>query len=453
MAQAPGHFHFLSFILAMSDKRKPSISPPPFKRPRISYDDGSDKDHSVTPHERPRNHPIYGQKSAFPGLDDGRDELFYGPAEDGLEYLRMVRYVTFYHAEHASFPRLCSVCDGDSVRITDLVARSEASSLPSLFVARVHKEDTPVAPESKPESSTLKSSTKPPAHQTPGFWEDEAYIAPADSGTDNHTSSQTDEIYPPAQASYYNLLHHRFLLLRSTLRCVPPPETIAALDDAHPISLPRHAVLARKEWRRLLLTMDPQMVQLACMDLDSVLGVLGIIARLMSETVRGGSAERVRRIGAWAWGLLGKCREVGQLATEEVGAIRELGKRVVTILAKIREAEGAQDPGEDEDVDMSDLETGEGGGGLEEGDEVQDTTTEEVETVEDGFAELEAAKARLQAQLDGNLDSELSALDSGATGVEDVAKQARIMLDMIITVVGEYFGQRDLLDSREVWAV
>jgi regulator of vacuolar morphogenesis len=189
------------------------------------------------------------------------------------------------------------------------------------------------------------------------------------------------------------------------------------------------------------------------MDLDSVLGVLGIMARLMSETVRGGSAERVRRIGAWAWGLLGKCREVGQLATEEVGAIRELGKRVVTILAKIREAEGAQDTGEDEDVDTSDLETGEGGGGLEEGGEVPDTTTEEVETAEDESVELEAAKARLQAQLDSNLDPELSAGDSKVTGVEDVAKQARIMLDMIITVVGEYFGQRDLLDAREVWAV
>jgi regulator of vacuolar morphogenesis len=44
-------------------------------------------------YERPRNNPLYGQKSAFPGLDDpnAADELFYGPAEDGIEYLRMVR--------------------------------------------------------------------------------------------------------------------------------------------------------------------------------------------------------------------------------------------------------------------------------------------------------------------------------------------------------------------------
>lgn len=41
---------------------------------------------------RPRVDPVYGQRSAFPGLDDvDSDQLFYGPAEDGLEYLRMVR--------------------------------------------------------------------------------------------------------------------------------------------------------------------------------------------------------------------------------------------------------------------------------------------------------------------------------------------------------------------------
>jgi len=37
--------------------------------------------------------PTYGQRGAFPGLDDstGEDGVFYGPASDGMEYLRMVR--------------------------------------------------------------------------------------------------------------------------------------------------------------------------------------------------------------------------------------------------------------------------------------------------------------------------------------------------------------------------
>ena len=42
---------------------------------------------------QPRVDPTYGQRGAFPGLDDfdPDDSLFYGPAADGLDYLRMVR--------------------------------------------------------------------------------------------------------------------------------------------------------------------------------------------------------------------------------------------------------------------------------------------------------------------------------------------------------------------------
>jgi len=42
---------------------------------------------------QPRVDPTYGQRGAFPGLEDNTTEgaLFYGPANDGLEYLRMVR--------------------------------------------------------------------------------------------------------------------------------------------------------------------------------------------------------------------------------------------------------------------------------------------------------------------------------------------------------------------------
>lgn len=87
----------------MPDKRKPpssELSGSPFvKRPRASYAAEDDEDEdltstapSISPYERPRNDPVYGQKSAFPGLDDPvGDELFYGDPEDGLEYLRMVR--------------------------------------------------------------------------------------------------------------------------------------------------------------------------------------------------------------------------------------------------------------------------------------------------------------------------------------------------------------------------
>ena len=75
----------------MPDKRKSTMTGPSPKRPRVS-DEGDNGETVSSFLERPRSHPMYGQKNAFPGLeDDGGNELFYGPADDGLQYLRMVR--------------------------------------------------------------------------------------------------------------------------------------------------------------------------------------------------------------------------------------------------------------------------------------------------------------------------------------------------------------------------
>lgn len=199
------------------------------------------------------------------------------------------------------------------------------------------------------------------------------------------------------------------------------------------------------------------MVQLACMDQSSVLGVLGIAARELSDTVRSGDAGRLRRMGAWAWGLLGKCREVGELSTEEVGTIRDLGKRAVKISQKFREAENNQ-PAENEDADASESDSGETSesqvANLQEQacpgvlEQVSDGHDSAMPDASDQPAELEVAKARLQAKLQPDTEAQSTA------GIErgDAAQQTRALLDMIITIVGEFFGQRDLLEAREVWS-
>lgn len=298
-----------------------------------------------------------------------------------------------------------------------------------------------------------------------GTYADGVYVARPPTGVDSAPGLRANELedqkfYPETQASYYNLLRHRFLLLRSTLKCTPPVASISALDESHPISFPRHSVAAKKEWRRLLLAVDPHMAQLACMDIDSVLGVLGIMARLMSENFRSGDVERVRRIGAWAWGLLGKCREVGQLGTEEVGEIRDLGKRAVRILQRMKEDEESKWGTRDGETLSSEDEQGE-----------PDKATEGAAADGPGAhapsEELEAARARLQAKLqadDQGLGAEGDAADPQLpTDIEgqaeseseakasSLARQTHAMLDMIITVVGEFYGQRDLLGAREIW--
>lgn len=58
------------------------------KRSRVDHDDDGPK------FDAPRGYvdPKTGQRGAFPGLE-GFDEDFYGPPQDGLDYLRMVRCV------------------------------------------------------------------------------------------------------------------------------------------------------------------------------------------------------------------------------------------------------------------------------------------------------------------------------------------------------------------------
>lgn len=81
----------------MSRKRRNTSSPeaddvPSPKRPiRHTGDDASEYSDEEESNEAPRVSEYSGQMSAFPGLDGDSDELFYGPAADGIDYLRMVR--------------------------------------------------------------------------------------------------------------------------------------------------------------------------------------------------------------------------------------------------------------------------------------------------------------------------------------------------------------------------
>lgn len=63
------------------------------KRLRPTNYCGSDDESHTSANPQSRVDPTYGQRSAFPGLDELSvdDALFYGPARDGLEYLQMVR--------------------------------------------------------------------------------------------------------------------------------------------------------------------------------------------------------------------------------------------------------------------------------------------------------------------------------------------------------------------------
>lgn len=303
-----------------------------------------------------------------------------------------------------------------------------------------------------------------------------------------------DEATDDPQEIYYNLLHHRFRLLRSTLRCIPPASLISALDSHHPISHPANSSRARSEWRDLLQRVDPQMVQLACMDTDSVYLVLRTVARLLSGATTSTDIAYVKRIGAWVWGLLGRCKDPGEMSSEEVGEIRDLGKRAVKILLKIREEENrdeffkregegetgggqmgetaAYSEDEDEWTEFSDEREGVGPGNTNNAEGAAASTgAEQVDQQPGGDGDvLEVAKEKLQQKLEPQLSEGQAGQsnDTGGTGVNeatnedgndeylpsdesDIKRESRALLDMIISLVGEFYGQRDLLESRDLW--
>ena len=80
----------------MDRKRRNTSSPeadspqPKRSRQASEYYTDPDSDTESMTDEEPRLNTLTGQKGAFPGLGD-EDEIFYGPASDGIEYLRMVR--------------------------------------------------------------------------------------------------------------------------------------------------------------------------------------------------------------------------------------------------------------------------------------------------------------------------------------------------------------------------
>lgn len=246
------------------------------------------------------------------------------------------------------------------------------------------------------------------------------------------------------------------------------------------------------------------------MSKDTILRILRVL--LGGKFLRRGYTlpERTSR---WLWALLARLPDKGELNYAEIGWVRDLGRRAVLLgrslaeMAALREelAEGGLGAHEavdrsssDEDV-MVDAEELEVEGAVSPEQDEDDTTPPEVEQDEghpskadtpkpqptspvpepdaeegeideeedvamdlasesegeDGEVapqpkeDLEEAKARLLAQLDKGPTS-----DDEAEAEKEAAKQRsranlRATLNMILTVAGEFYGQRDLLEFRE----
>lgn len=336
-----------------------------------------------------------------------------------------------------------------------------------------------------------------------GRYKDGAFYSEPAFEDGDEESSEADE---DPQTKYFNGILTKFHLLREQLQQTPPLELLQKLDEDHPIYLGQLLLEKVKWWRWKLRTTDPLPVQVASMDKDTILGLLKLMAG--GALLRRGT-EVEMGVSRWAWSLLAKLPERGELSSEEIGIVRELGKKAVLVAVGLRSSnpweEGMQEveaeyDGEDDEI----LEVVNNDEITIDEEEVFDPELDFDHDVERGIKlgpvreekrahgivedaelgtignispndpsievdELAAAKARMlgllstpTAEPEYNVEPEiLSPLasiiedeDDKVTPVEKTGDQkwnSNATVDMILTIAGEVYGQRDLLEFRGSW--
>ncbi|KAG8168233.1 hypothetical protein KVR01_003922 [Diaporthe batatas] len=456
----------------------------PTKRTRNS----SGQKKSKQSHE-PQTDLTYGQRCCFPGLDhdcaNSDEDLEFEDETDALAYLQNVR--------------------------------QQASSIPHLLVAPKSGPQLPTAPGSAArcdpyhdrDDETRGYYENGAYAAAPDIVDDGSPDGDESLGQGGH-----DEAARIAQAYYASLTTH-FLKLRGRLHQQPPPEALAALTRDQSTCVGRFGPASRTftTWSVRMRGADPVPAQVAAMDKDAVLRLLRVV--LGGKFLRRGTELR-ERTSRWLWALLARLPDRGELDYMEVGHVRDLGKRAALLMHSLREmaalreeveggcgrasseGDGLEGDQEDWDGEAEALD----GDGRETSAHPQESAEQplsvaddepasvlpssdlpavpsstapagapcadidEAEQMEDGEIDesapmdidpdVESAKTRLLAKLNNHGSNECVADQAGEEPPFDPARarmNMRATLNMILTVAGEIYGQRDLLEFRDPFQV
>ena len=371
---------------------------------------------------------------------------------------------------------------------TVFLSRSEAKTVPNLLVA-------PISPTVQPKKNDLYSD------YPQGYYSNGAYTAtpfPLSKATQTFTNGGQQEDQDP-QDAYYASLCARFTVLTKTLQSTPPHASPNNTDVYY------FDWTTRRIWRGKILNTAPTMAVLVRLTQESVIWGLDVLESLLTlANIRG---KRGKYVKAWTWGLLGKCREVGQMGSEEVGVVRNLGKRAVWLIRRIRAGDGTRGTTDELDANMEEEEGEEeedGDGELEEEFRQDGPDPADLDDADDGHssyidpittadlgnndtreanptatttdADLEKAKQHILNSLGTNQTQTDSAetnaskddstespvpkhadtglkieLERGLKERSDDKADLLATLDILVTIIGEFYGQRDLLEGRLLW--
>ncbi|KAH7037619.1 uncharacterized protein B0I36DRAFT_314451 [Microdochium trichocladiopsis] len=330
-----------------------------------------------------------------------------------------------------------------------------------------------------------------------------------DSGQRRPHNSSVDEI----RQAYFTSLTQRYLSLREIVQRQPPDSAVAALPRTHPTDVDgfNGSSSAFPQWSGRLRGTDPMPVQIAAMHKDSIIRLLRIILggkflrkrvelRARTSTWIWALLARLPDRGELDYQEIGWIRELGKRAVLLMIGLAE---------AQVLQEEygvGGSDDENDGDVDVDELfedDTGSETAGPDEAslgvtadsksgpngtadprpqtantDENQDDdapmdlddgeiSDDNVEPPKD-HSGLEDMKARLLAQLDDDDDDDAAVVvepepqsvepsshddephgEQQDSAVNAAQMNVRATLNMILTVAGEFYGQRDLLEFRD----
>ncbi|KAF7549772.1 hypothetical protein G7Z17_g6178 [Cylindrodendrum hubeiense] len=472
--------------------------------PKRDLDDVDDGEIPEPETKRPKKHnaksrqhqnssidPTWGQKYVFSGKENattipvGEEDDFEDDA-DAMAYLNSVRQ--------------------EATEIPHLLVAPKVQIGPQL-PANFERDET--HPDGK--EHTDRTIYEDGLGDTRGYYEDGAYTAVPDGwgGNGEYEEGETPEEEKKEidderalHEAYFASVMDQYLHLRTILNSKPPPNALSRLSPSQHTSATGFGGRQSSPialWSRLIRTSDPHPLQVALMSKDTILHILRVL--LGGKFLRRGYVlpERTSR---WLWALLARLPDKGELNHTEIGWVRDLGRRAVLLgrslseMAALRdelaegglgaheavdrssseevlleteweEVEGANSPGDDEETSEAapptakadepapkdDAEEGEVEDDEPEDvamDLASDSDAEDGEVADEPEANLEDVKARLLAQLNNApSESEVREEEEQEAARERSRGNLRATLNMILTVAGEFYGQRDLLEFRE----
>ncbi|CAK3778008.1 Hypothetical predicted protein [Lecanosticta acicola] len=280
--------------------------------------------------------------------------------------------------------------------------RSENQGIPEILTAP--------RPPLVETSTTVEAEDSPhhDEHKAVDFHDDEAFI-----GTPERLNVTEDETDPCV--IYTRTLKARFLEQRKQMHRATSARALAALGDVYPISFPKDNKAAIADWNRILTSQTPRPAQVRSLDQDTVFELLALTQRYFMTKLK----NIKNKTSVWIWSLLARLDDVGTMTNDQVFLLRELGKKALLLQFAIWDPETA----------------------------AQLEAVDQAERARDVAGDVRPSSSTSgTSHMFG--DDRRSSTPQSTSHITDNTKAT---LDMILAVIGEVFGQRDLLEYRQSW--